>query len=496
MKNFSKISRFWLYIAAFLAAFTMIGPVVAQTWIQQNPGADPTYGVPAPRQGHIAVYNPGNNRMMVFGGELNFGGSHILSNEVWVLTHADGSDGAPAWVKLNPSPDPMYGLPSPRGHTSGVYDKASNRMIVYGGDPNVGSCYGAVNDTWILINADGSGGTPQWLKAVTSGGPPDIRQSPSVTYDEYDNLLFVFGGMTNACGTVTNDVWFLSAASGTPVWTRLNTTLPSPTPRGGNSIVFDQIATRLITFSGYEGTCLDNDAWVLSEGLSGTGVWTKLLPNGPLPPPRASHTAIYDASSNRMIVFGGGYCTPPNNDVWVLDKANGLEGTPTWLQLNPTGSRPLPRGMHSAAYNPASKRMIVFGGATTDGLTNDAWVLTDANGISEVTVTIDIHPGSLVNPINLKSSGRIPVAILKTQTFDPVNVDPATVRFGHSGTEAAPAQFSMEDVNGDGRIDMILHFETRVTGIQCADTSAMLTGKTLGGQTIKGTDSIRTNGCR
>jgi hypothetical protein len=44
-------------------------------------------------------------------------------------------------------------------------------------------------------------------------------------------------------------------------------------------------------------------------------------------------------------------------------------------------------------------------------------------------------------------------------------------------------------------MDLMLHFRTQDTGIACADESATLTGETLEGLPIQGTDSIRTVGC-
>lgn len=113
-----------------------------------------------------------------------------------------------------------------------------------------------------------------------------------------------------------------------------------------------------------------------------------------------------------------------------------------------------------------------------------------------ITVTIDINPGGFPNSINPKSKGKIPVAILSTGTFDANNVDPATVRFGATGTEATPTHYALQDVNGDGDIDMILHFNTQDTGIKCGDTSASLSGETFGGQAIEGSDSIKTQKCK
>jgi YVTN family beta-propeller protein len=110
-------------------------------------------------------------------------------------------------------------------------------------------------------------------------------------------------------------------------------------------------------------------------------------------------------------------------------------------------------------------------------------------------IDIDIKPGSDPNSINPRSRGVIPVAILTGDTFDATTVDPSTVRFGAAGTEAAPAHSALEDVDGDGDVDFVLHFRTQDTGIACEDTSATLTGSTMTGEQIQGADSIRTVGC-
>jgi YVTN family beta-propeller protein len=115
---------------------------------------------------------------------------------------------------------------------------------------------------------------------------------------------------------------------------------------------------------------------------------------------------------------------------------------------------------------------------------------------SAIHVDIDIKPGSDPAPIDPKSNGRIPVAILTTDTFDATTVDPSTVRFGANGTEVPAVQSALEDVNSDGRTDMILQFNTQGTGIACGDTSALLTGETQSRQAITGTDAIQTVGCK
>jgi hypothetical protein len=124
----------------------------------------------------------------------------------------------------------------------------------------------------------------------------------------------------------------------------------------------------------------------------------------------------------------------------------------------------------------------------------DDLVLTATPSVTGVV--IDIKPGSSSNNINPRSRGRIPVAILTTDSFDASTVEPTTVRFGATGSEAAPAHWDLEDADGDGDADLILHFKTEATGITCGDTNALLTGQTVGGIEIEGSDSVSTVGCR
>jgi Concanavalin A-like lectin/glucanases superfamily len=111
------------------------------------------------------------------------------------------------------------------------------------------------------------------------------------------------------------------------------------------------------------------------------------------------------------------------------------------------------------------------------------------------TVVIDVKPDGFPNSVNPRSRGVIPVAIRTTSTFDALTVNPFTVRFGRTGTEAAPAHVGLAGVDRDHETDLILHFETQQTGLECGDSSAALTGQTWSGHAIRGSDSILTVGC-
>ena len=49
----------------------------------------------------------------------------------------------------------------------------------------------------------------------------------------------------------------------------------------------------------------------------------------------------------------------------------------------------------------------------------------------------------------------------------------------------------IEDVDGDGDLDLLLHYETQGTGIASGDTQACLSGLTYTGQQIEGCDAVR-----
>lgn len=111
-----------------------------------------------------------------------------------------------------------------------------------------------------------------------------------------------------------------------------------------------------------------------------------------------------------------------------------------------------------------------------------------------IPVKIEIKPGSCPNPLNVKSKGVLPVAVLGTEKFDVTQIDLSTVLLTREGVEGgvAPLRWSYEDVatpfegepcechnlTADGYVDLTLKF----------DTQKMVTTLKLGevvGQTIR-----------
>lgn len=110
---------------------------------------------------------------------------------------------------------------------------------------------------------------------------------------------------------------------------------------------------------------------------------------------------------------------------------------------------------------------------------------------------VDIKPDSDENSINPNGRGVIPVAVRQTDEFDPTSED-LGYRFGapdvvEDGGGARPVHGGhIEDVDGDGRDDLILHFPTAETGFDGGDSEGRLEWERTedGHHGLSGTDEV------
>ena len=130
---------------------------------------------------------------------------------------------------------------------------------------------------------------------------------------------------------------------------------------------------------------------------------------------------------------------------------------------------------------------------------------------AQVAVPVDIKPESCPNPLNVKSKGVLPVAILGTVDFDVTQVDPATVML----EGVYPIRWDEEDVatpytpsgeveycidcttdGPDGFLDLTLKFDVQevITVLGDVDDeeclTLTLTGNLLDGTPIVGEDVV------
>ncbi len=110
-------------------------------------------------------------------------------------------------------------------------------------------------------------------------------------------------------------------------------------------------------------------------------------------------------------------------------------------------------------------------------------------------LSIDINPNNANNHVDAQDTGKLAVAVFGSPTFDPHQIDLASLRLGATGQEAALAGKGFKDVNSDGNVDLIARFTVADIALTCTTRQLMLTGTLLSGQVIVGTDQVHVVNC-
>jgi probable HAF family extracellular repeat protein len=210
--------------------------------------------------------------------------------------------------------------------------------------------------------------------------------------------------------------------------------------------------------------------------------------------PGGTQSASVAVSADGSLVVGRDIIGGPTDfEAFIWDGTNGMRNLREVLIAQ--GDDLTGWSLSEARGISADGRIIIGFGINPEG-NREAWLaeLTPQQVVPE-PVAIDVKPGSSENPINPRSNGVISIAILSTNSFDPSTVDQASVEFGPNQA-LATGRGQLQDVNGDGLPDLVLHFRTQDSGIQCGDTSVSITGQTVDGTPIQGSDSITTVGCK
>lgn len=218
------------------------------------------------------------------------------------------------------------------------------------------------------------------------------------------------------------------------------------------------------------GTGLPRRAQI-TNGFSGPATATVKSATWSIPAPLGNGTYPCSAAGSEVI------CEPDTIPVTI--------GIPVTVAMRVTPTAP----------GVLTGRAEVTTASTDPDLTNNVATTT-----IEVfrSVTVDVSPRNTTNEVNLTRGGAVAVAILTTDDFNATTVDPASVCFGDA---EAPAQRTcteqhrtghLEDVNGDRRLDLLLHFDVGSTGIDFGDTSACLLARTRDGVGLYGCNAIVT----
>ncbi len=474
--------------------------------------------VPHARYGHIAVYDPGSNRMIVFGGR--YGGPNDpqantgVLNDLWILTNANGTGGPSQWLNVTPSSSP-----SPTWGHSAIYDPIANTMLIAGG--TTGFNNPCTCDVWLLTNANGVSGSPAWSRlsiSCQSGSVGPRTMMPSAFNPASTGMLLIGGSdcgngglpqawvIGNASSTVGAQSWIHLTPGGTKLEDNLRIT--------GTSI-YDADNDRMVIWGASFAYPL-NQLIILDNG-AGRGTrplaWTILTTaSGPASAANSGQVSIYNAVSNRAVFFGGvvpgsGFpqLTGATNETWRLDNANGLSGTPGWTRVTFGGAVPGARTMNSAVYDSSSDRMIIFGGGADGGSTsyNDVWILDGATGSAAPNNPLQLSPASLTfgnttvgaasisQNVNLTSSGpgAIPVTIGVSGDFEQTDNCPSSLQ----PSQPCSISVSFRPTAAGSRTGTLTATPSGSAPVQASLTGTGVTATTLSGAfTINGSANSNT----
>ena len=310
--------------------------------------------------------------------------------------------------------------PPARSGAAMVWDSRRGRALLFGGDGAFGVPYPG---TWQFLRAP----RPHWEPLATTLDGPPARTGMCAVYDSVGDRVLLFGGRGPYGDFGTNELWQLRLND--PVrWRQLQYAPgPAPSVRFDATMILDS-QRRLVLYGGDGGGSTDDAVWFLPL-TEQTLQWRKLedYTIGPGPGPRARHSAMYSASRNRMLVFGGeqkvvgdlgfGYAicppqawslmldpfihweaptsllsphpvaevggalepdstgrhawlVPGNQDLGVNDPALWSYDFETrgWTRANPGFGGPGPRGGVASCLDPTTSEIILHGGAPASQL--------------------------------------------------------------------------------------------------------------------------------
>ena len=293
---------------------------------------------PAPRMNHSTIYDPVRDRMIIYGG---WPSGATGSREVWALELS----GTPRWTDLTPSNlGPGYRIGAQM-----AYDPEGDRLIVVGGHPADNVAF--PSDVWALdLSHQG-----EWVNLSAPEPWPPPREDGVMVCDPSRHRMILFGGCPGSYGIGAHaDVWALSLGD-SPTWERLE---PKGEPMIGLhsfAAAFDPIRERLLIFSGRDSLWSDAprpETWALQLGDS--PAWSRVEATMPRPSPRYFSRAVYDVARDRMVLYGG-----TSDDCWMLT----FEAGPAWNVVEPaSGGAPSGLFGAAAAYDPNGHRTYLFGG--------------------------------------------------------------------------------------------------------------------------------------
>jgi hypothetical protein len=140
-------------------------------------------------------------------------------------------------------------------------------------------------------------------------------------------------------------------------------------------------------------------------------------------------------------------------------------------------------GTYTVGVSSYPRQFRHYGEVTSGDLDEGTYeLIIDGLPVSIMQISMEVKPGNddVAPPINPRSKGKIPVALLGSASFDVEDVDVNSLRFGASGQERSLHKCAKHprDVNRDGFADLVCHFYTQRTGLDGSSIEGRLNGST------------------
>lgn len=253
--------------------------------------------------------------------------------------------------------------------------------------------------------------------------PPRAREDHAGAYNAYTTATVMFGGRDSA--QRFNDTWFFyrnpnwHGVEDDYTWNRMQVdgSPGAPSRRFDHSIAVDNATGIAVLFGGVKDTSttsvVASDTWSFSITDSSGPIWSwvSVAVSNPSVGPglRRGHTAVFDAARNRMVVFGGRADTSDSatdSCLYVLTFTNNSRTVGSWTRVTPTGPHPSPRYDHMLAYDYGfgewRDSAFVFGGELGGGAKSNELWRLDLNTLT--WARRDLHGMDLPSP---RSNGSL-----------------------------------------------------------------------------------------
>lgn len=260
--------------------------------------------------------------------------------------------------------------PGPRSGHNLVFDGAAARTLLLFGYS--GAALPPRSEIWSW--KDGA-----W--SVVDRAGPGFRSLAGVAFDEARARLLLFGGAGPGYRSRYGDTWSWSRDG----WIEL--VAAGPGPLDHHAVAYDQRRGALIVFGGND----PSGAWARTTWALDSAGWRIVADSTLSPPARAHYDMVYDATRERIVLFGGlGADRRYLNDTWEWDGVR-------WQRLDLAA--PPARTRHRLAYDTRRRVVVLYGGAgeRAPGQTSGFNVLSDLwefDGLAWRSAGVGAGPGS------------------------------------------------------------------------------------------------------